>query len=110
MAELAFNGSIQPYLDETGDLKTIEGRDAAEQHISLKIQDALYGVLSQYDSDDVAAKINKEVRTIIRNTDYLNSAKRVSVRRISDQRREGSYDVRAQIRGAENIDFIVQNL
>lgn len=110
MAKIEFDENIQPFLSEAGDLSVIEGREAAEQHISLKIQDHLYDVLSQYNADDIEAKIKKEVWTIVRNTDYINSVQNVVVERIADESREGSYSVRAQISEAGNIDFILSNL
>jgi hypothetical protein len=111
MAKIAFDEDIQPYLSPGGDLALKEGREAGEQLVSLKIQDHLYDVLSQYDSDDIEAKIKKETLTIVRNTDYLNSIDgQVKVRRITDEQKEGSYQVVARIRGAENIDFTLSNL
>jgi hypothetical protein len=110
MAKLEFDENIQPFLTEAGDLGVIEGREAGEQLIELKIQDHLYDVLSQYNSDDIEAKIKKEVFTIARNTDYLNSVKRVNVGRINDETREGSYSVQAELRGADNISFTLSNL
>lgn len=110
MAKLAFDEDIQPYLDEAGQLSIIEGRKAAEQHVSLKIQDALYGILSEYNSDDVEAKIRKEVVTIVRETDYLNTVDRVAVRRIRDETKDGSYFVEAQLQEADNISLTLPTL
>jgi hypothetical protein len=110
MAGLKFTERIQPQLNEAGDLELIDGREKAEQHVELKIQDHLYDILSEYDSDDVPLKIEKEIRTIVRNTDYIGSLKIISVQRVFGDGKSNSYQVTGQLTESQNIDFILDNL
>lgn len=109
MSTLALDESGRPYLNEAGEFATLNGRDAMEQHLKLKLQSELYGVLSRYTSESIKDKIRAEVHRVVRETEYAERVQAVRVESLDDEN-TGGYRVEAQFVEVANLSLLLEGL
>lgn len=109
MPTLALDESGRPYLNEAGEFATLDGRAAMEQHLTLKLQSELYGVLSRYTSESIEDKIRAEVHRVVRETEYAERVRAVRIESLDNEELSG-YQVQAQFVEAENLSLILDGL
>jgi len=110
MTTIEFNEKIQPFLTDAGEFSTIDGREEMEQHLELQLQDALFGIISNYSGANVENKIRKEARTTLRQTDYVSDVGRIRVERINDDETKSGYAVSAPLEEIDDLNIILDNL
>jgi len=102
MKDLDLDGSLQPIWSGTKNYQVTEGKETLQQIVRLKAIKKTYNISSEYQDSLIPQKIEKEIRNIARELDFIDSVADILV-----EREENSYSVDIQLQSNDefNIDL-----
>ena len=93
MFDLALNSNFSVHLDDRNDLATVEGREAFEQSVVIRLTDFMNERLPGLsDGDGLKQKIELEVSRVARDHSKLDSIERIEISEKADE--PGTYTVK----------------
>lgn len=88
MADLAIDESLNVYIDAGGNLGFVEGRQAFEQRVGVRLTDRYYDLIGNTDRQEVIERIRTEAQRIADAEPSIDSMPTFDIQQSSDKQNE----------------------
>ena len=103
--DLRLDKDLQPVWLDTKDYDTVDGREEFEQWIRINSIGRLYGIISEYDSNDIPQKIELELTRLARDSDYIDTVPKIEVNNV-----DAGYEVRVKYSEVDEFELLLDRL